>query len=346
MTKYLGTTFNDEQERCIVRRLLGLILACLTLALVGGDGKADGVVNSDGYSYSGNYYWSNGVAYTRELAYYWVDGYYKRSACNCYNVYVPGYWQGYYKYVRAVLKGEDAVVQALTDRMRTQNLMAKEQQRHANLLELVKVAGLEGNFRFEGYFGGRAYPPVGLAYPPAATTHGFTFQQYHEQFGSNLLRNIPFDLLGQQAARQSDNSRSATEQLYSLLGTAAQEDGRVREVLARMEAAKQVFRATEPAPSSKTETKIEGTGPQPQILPQAQVREFVKLSGPAKCVGCHSGADPKGGFDVTKIPTMSAEEIVLKVIPQLIARDGKPAKMPKDGPPLTAQEVRQFLGGQ
>jgi hypothetical protein len=54
----------------------------------------------------------------------------------------------------------------------------------------------------------------------------------------------------------------------------------------------------------------------------------------------------EGKFDVTKVPQMSAEEIVKVVIPQLVSRNGKAPSMPKDGQPLTAQEVRQFLGGQ
>jgi len=333
-----------------VKRLMGLLVACLALATMAGETQAEGVTNSDGYSYSGNYYWYNGVAYNRELAYYWVDGYYKRSACNCYNVYVPGYWQGYYKYVVAQLKGEDAVVNALTDRMRTQNLMAKEQQRHANLLELVKATGLEGNFRFEGYFGGRAYPPLAPAYPAAATVHGYTFQQLRQDYGERLLRDIPFDLAAQQAARQSDNSRSSSDQLYSLLAGASVDDARVREILARMEAAKQVFRATEPQPSSKTETKVNGTTvtPTPQVLPQAQITEFLKLSGPAKCVTCHTGDAVKGNFDVSKLPTMKATEIVKRVLPYIVSEQGEAPKCPPAASgikPTTAAEVRQFLGG-
>ena len=336
-----------------MKRWIGLMVACLALATVAGEPEAKAEVNTDGYAYSGGYYWYGNVAYIRELAYYWVDGYYKRSACNCYNVYTPGYWQGYYKYAVAQLKGEDAVVNALTDRMRTQNLMAKEQQRHANLLELVKATGLEGNFRFEGYFGGRQqYPPAAPYYPAAATTHGFSYQQIREDYGQRLLRDIPYDLAAQQAARTSDNSRSANDQLYGLLSAAGIDDARVREILARSSAAAQVLRATEPQPSSKVETKVNGTTttPQPQVnLPQAQnIQAFLQLSGPAKCVGCHSGETIKGKFDVTKLPTMKATEIVKVVLPYIVSEQGEVPKCPPASSgikPTTAAEVRQFLGG-
>lgn len=334
-----------------MRKLLGLLVVCLGLFVVT-ETKADSVVNSDGYSYSGGYYWYGGVAYTRELAYYRVEGYYQYSSCGCYKTWVPAYLQGYWVYKVAQLKGEDAVVAALTDRMRTQNLMAKEQQRHSNLLELVKATGLEGNFTFQGYFGGRAYPPNAPYFPAAATTHGFSFQQIRQDYGERLLRDIPYDLAAQQAARMSDNSRAANDQLYGLLSAAGIDDARVREILARAAAADKVLRATEPQSSSKTETKIEGStpAPQPQVnLPAQNVQAFLQLSGPAKCVGCHSNGNIKGNFDVSKVPTMKATEIVRRVIPYIVSEPNEAPKCPPASSgikPTTAAEVRQFLGGQ
>ena len=321
-----------------MKRLMGLVATCLLL--VGATAQAeDSVTNSDGYSHSGGYYWSGGTAYTRSVSYYWVPGYYTYSSCRCYKYWNAGYWQGFYQYTVARLNSEELVVKALADRMQTQNAMAKEQQRHSNVLELVKVAGLEQNFAYSGYFGGRLSTP----YSPVqgSTLYGYTYQQA-EAYGKtnlDLLHQLQF----QQAALQTQGGQAATAQANEGANLSIGDAGRVAVLNARRLAAVETFRATEPPAQLKVEGKSGVVGPEPLHMPKL---DLLKLSGPALCVECHTGDKAKKGFQIDKLQTMSAEEIVKKVLVRLVSDDDKFRMPPAPAARLTAEQVRQFMGGQ
>ena len=322
-----------------MKRLIGGALLALALLVVTLQAKADGMVNADGYAYSGGYFWYGNVAYTRSVSYYWVPGYYTYSSCRCYKYWNPGYYQGYFSYTVARLNSEELVVKALADRMQTQNAMAKEQQRHSNVLELVKVAGLEQNFAYSGYFGGRLSTP----YSPVqgSTLYGYTYQQA-EAYGKtnlDLLHQLQF----QQAALQSQGAQTATSQANDGAILSIADAGRVAITNARMRAAVETFRATEPPGQLKIENKSGVVGPEPLHMPKL---DFLKLSGPALCVECHTGDKAKKGFQIDKLPSMSAEEIVKKVLVRLVSDDDKFRMPPAPANRLTADQVRQFMGGQ
>lgn len=338
-----------------MKRFLGgmvLLLACLCLTSAP-EAKADTVavvLNSDGYYASGGYYFLQGsnVAYIRKDNWSWVAGCYR---CGYYSA---GYWYFTgYSYSPAVLTARtdrQVVLGMMSARAAAQNVMAKDAQEQANTIELIREAGFSGNFSYSGYFGGRLAMPA-TALPTSNTVWGYQYQQTSDAYGQSNP-DLYITLPAQQAARQSDNARVATDQLFAVGGVGLADFGRVALTRERARAAAGVYKATEPPPETHTTTKIGGNGGVVGPLPAADsgvATAFLKLSGPSKCIRCHTGADAKNGFDVSRLPTMSAVEIVGKVLPQLVSEPGKRAKMPPADSgiePLTAVEVRHFLGGQ
>ena len=320
--------------------VLSLVLVCIPSTV-----SADSVVNSDGYVYSDGFYVKDGVTYTRTDNWQWVPPCYV-----CYK-YQAGYWKflGYtYTPVqlptakdpewRTKLLGIAAARDKAEARLRT---AAIEQQ---HFLEAVNALGFQGNFRLEAY-GRNPVGPTGYgnlqlsnAGVNGNTIYGYTYASVADAYG-----NTDLNALYQQSSRLTQNAQTlagqANSEFSQLVSQAGSNAARVAEILAKGQAGRLVIDGIN-SPGVRVKTKGSGT----VTVPTEANKEFLKLSGPATCVACHSGNKLEGGFDVSKITTMTADEIVGKVLPRLVSADEK-KRMPKGLPALTAEQIRQFMGG-
>lgn len=338
-----------------MKKVLCIILfGVLVLLLVCMPATASLVVNSDGYYSDNGYWWRDGVAYTRTDKWTWVAGWYDYYRC-----WHAGYWSfAGYAYSRIQINAsdktaEDQLVALAVARAKTQDKMALEQQRHLNLLQLSDKMGLTANFTYRGQYGGfTAYPQGGNFQLSSAgyngnTVYGYTYANAAEAYGTTDL-NVLYQSANRQTVNAQQLAGQAATEFNGLVDKAGSNAARIAEIRAKLELGKQLLDSIKGTPEVRTEQRVFTFGPGPastEPAVQPRVTEFVKLAGPASCMACHSGNKLEGGFDVTKVPQMKAGDIIAKVMPRLVTDD--PAKrMPKGGPALTGEQVRQFLGGQ
>ena len=300
-----------------MKKLLSLLLLLGSLCL-------DDIQASQPYTYAAPYYFdAQGLAYTRTDNWTWV------APCYSCGRYQAGYWlfAGYTYALVPVTPSTDrqVILGIIQARAKAQNQMAKDAQEQANVLELIREAGLSGNFSYSGYFGGRLTMPANLQYSTAGvqgnTVLGYETVKFNT---SGVDRNV----LYQQFARSVDRSLDlAGVSVQGQKELTAQEGALANQLaltLARGKVSGDVYRATEPPASTNYESKKVNFGPMPPA---------VEVS-------------PKGAnFKISDVPGLDAVVIVEKVLPHLVGKNGQKPHMPKDGEALTAEEVRQFMGG-
>ncbi len=338
---------------------VSLFFVCLVaLLIVLPSANAAEVVNSDGYVHADGFYVKNGITHTRDIVWYkdwvWVNACYK-GGC-----YVQGYWtyswKWYYEYTAVALptaadpewRTKLLSIAAARDKAESKLRVSAQDQTH--FLEAVNALGLQGNFRYEAY-GRNPISPTGYgnlqlssAGVNGNTVYGYSYAQVADAYGQTDL-----NALYQQSSRLTQNAQTlagtANSEFSALVQQAGGNAARIAEIFAKGEAGRKIIDGIN-SPGTRVETKITGTGFGPAAA-EADIRatSFLTLSGPATCVACHSGTKIEGKFDVTKIPSMSAAEIVERVLPKLVSDDPK-VRMPKGLPALTGDQIRQFMGAK
>lgn len=322
---------------------------------------ADGVVNSDGYVHTDGFYVKNGISYTRDIVWYkdwsWVN------ACYVGNCYKAGYWtyvwKYYYEYTPVKLPSASdpewrtKLLAIAAARDVAEGKLRYAAQEQTSFLEAVNALGFQGNFRMEAY-GRNPMAPTnyGNLQLSSAGVNGNTVYGYSYTHAVDAYGQTDLNSLYQQSSRLTQNAQSlagqANTEFSELVKQAGGNAARIAEILAKGEAGRKIIDGIKGSPETKTTTTITGTtsipGSSQQGVVQASNISFLKLSGPATCVSCHSGKKLEGGFDISKVPSMSADEIVKKVLPRLVSSDDK-FRMPQGLPALTAEQVRQFMGG-
>ncbi len=352
--------------RLMMSAMLLFVLAC---SVVAGPYPV-GYVTSSGYVFGqdGNWWYDN-IAYTRSSV--WVEGYYARSACNCYYNWVPGY----YKYVYAAIpvprvvtprdpewKSKLLAIAAYRDKAELGNRRAALE--HQLFTDSVRALGLEGNFRIQGYGQGVLYPaaqyPVsmyggnvqlGTYGANGQTVYGYSYRQVADAYGQTDL-----NALYQQSARLVQGAQGLAGDANTRFSELARLNGeyasRVAEINAKAEALVRIAQGIRPEPRTQTTTSwfSNGTWPppqQPEGIPPPQVQGV--MSGVAvvqqRCASCHS--DGKNPFQAANYPRMTLDQRL-----GLIARathDDPDKRMPRDqaNKPVTlpAAEIKAILLG-
>lgn len=324
-----------------------LVCFCIGLGVlaIAAPAGADGVIEEDGYVFADGYWFKGGVAYSREKQ--WEKEYYTANTYNgCYCTPYQTYkWVYTWKYTKAPLpsyKSADWRLKLLdiaAARDKVEGVMRVNALEQQSFTEAVGALGLSGNFYWQGY--GRnpvkGYEPgvhLSAAGVNASTVYGYSYSSVADVYGSTDL-----NVLYQQSARLTEGAQAlageANTGFQGLVGQEGNNRARVAEILAKGQASSQTLKASEASPSSHTSTTVTATGVQPNV--------FLKLSGPATCVECHSGQKVSGGFDISKFnPATASAEVRQKVVARLVTNDPK-LRMPLGKPALTAEQAMQFF---
>lgn len=331
-----------------------LLVGLVTLLVCIPSAPAAEVVNSEGYVFSEGYFVKNGVTYTRVDNWLWV------APCYMCGRYQAGYWEfkGYtYTPVSLPVASDPEwrtkLLGIAAARDKAEGRLRQFAQDQNHFLEAVNALGLSGNFRYEAYGRNPVYPTahgnlqLSHAGVNGNTIYGYSYSKVADAYGQTDLNQ-----LYQQSSRLTLNAQTlagtANSEFAGLVQQAGGNAARIAEIFAKGEAGRKVIDGIN-SPGSRVETKINGTAVSPNVVgppteDQAQGLSFLRLSGPATCVACHSGNKLEGGFDIAKLPGMSATDIVNKVLPRLVSSDDK-LRMPRGLPALTGEQIRQFLGG-
>ena len=259
--------------------------------------------------------------------------------------------------------------------------MAKQRDENAAYLQALKAIGVEAPFPVPGGGASPQLTPGGAtggygygsnlnlnSYGTnGSTLYGYTYSAVKDLYGDNNL-----GLLYQQAARLTQNAQTlagqATTDFSDLVGREGGSRARVAEILAKAQAAQMALQAANAQPSQQVEQRTftfrleqgadgqlnvvpqppvappgPGVAPNAQapVVPPAQNGDAFQRLAVTKCASCHSGADKKGGFDISSYPGMDNKS-KMKVWGRLLHSD--PTKrMPQGAEPLTPAEVQLFL---
>jgi len=351
--------FYDPYLEVYMRWFLLVFVVLIAILVSIPSAQSAEVVNSDGYVHADGFYVKNGVTHTRDIVWYkkwvWVNACYK-GGC-----YVNGYWtytwEYYYEYTPVKLPAASdpewriklLAIAAARDKAEGKLRYYAQEQNH--FLEAVNALGLHGNFRYEAY-GRNPVAPTGYGNLQLShagingnTIYGYSYSQVADAYGHTDL-----NALYQQSGFLTKNAQQLAGQANSEFNALIQQAGgnaaRIAEILAKGKVGRDVIESIKGSPETRVETKVNGTVTVPNTVNASSdvVQSFLKLSGPATCVACHSGNKLEGGFDVSRIPTMEPQEIIEKVLPRLVDKNEK-NRMPKGLPALTGEQVRQFIGG-
>lgn len=363
-------------------RLLGTTLALLLTGITAlpANGGGYGYYHSSYYPSYGYYqpaysYYPVSYSYAYYPEYTTAGGYYYPAGNYAYyngNWYMQGYstpYQPQYVGVKTPAYSEGWKTALLA--------VAKARDDQAAYLKALQALGLQppvGPVGPQGTLTGNFYPPYGYANPHVGTygtngntVYGYTLKSVQEAYGNtdmNVLYQQAFRLGqgGQQLAQQ------VTDSFMQLTGAAGENQAAVARILAEGQARAALINSSKLAPSSSITTTVQGyatgqqsgqqqqAGPMPPVQqpgannpdnPQGQQRvtsaaEFLKLEGPASCVKCHGGQDPKGGFKIADYPNMDFDAHV-KVIERIFSTDPKKVMPPPTEPRLTPEGRKNLL---
>lgn len=326
-----------------------------------------GVAPATDYVYRDGYYWYSGRAYTRTL--YQYPGYWS------YGVYYPGaYYYQYYE-VPVVTKTETRVtyndpgwrtklLELAAQRDKFEGEIRKGAHEQQYFMEAVQGLGLQGNFRWNGYgaaapysYGG--YGGYGSGYiqsygASGSTKYGYTYNSLSQLYGDGDLSQL-YQAANQLAQNAQRLGGDATAGFSALAGQEGANRARVAEIIAKGQMAQQILQALDAGPVTETRgfsfkfnqkgvLERAETGVDPKV--KGDLAERWKALAESRCAACHTGANKKGGFDVSVYPTMPPEE-KQKVWLRLVSEDEKRV-MPRDadghaGKRLTADEFRLWV---
>jgi len=309
---------------------------------------------------------------------YYQPVYYQQSyAYNVptYSYYAAGYYEGwwypagYYSYQGGVwyLLGHGAyyptqkqeAVKATPPKDWKNELLrtAEKRDEQAAYLQALKTLGLPQPIPQNApYSSALAYAPQN-AYQ-GSTVYGYTYSSIRDLYGQTNLNT-----LYQQAQRLAESSQQmgqqATRDFSQLVSQEGQSRGRVAEILAAGQAARMALEGARPGDSARIQERVQIQTQTREVQNQGQKQgepgqqqdqskqETARQTGAAtpvsvqRCGECHSGKDPKGGFDIAGYPQMSIAERQKKVWPRLLLEDPE-KRMPLGKQPLTVEEFKRF----
>ena len=335
------------------------------------DGYSNGYCSAEGYTYRDGYWWLNGQAYTRarvqEAYYYWHRG------CQ----YTSYRWVWSYTPVSGVTTttvinpSEDGWRGKLLDiakqRDQYEGRMRTSAVEHNEFVESVKLLGMEGNFRWNGYGYEMAYaqhPGAVLAaaqqaYSQFPTPQGNSVYGYREL--ADVYGNVDLGALYNQAMRLREqsygNESKATSEVHALVDGLGSNIAKIREIEAKGQAAAAALSASAAKDratvlrefwstyDSRTKSSPSPASPsqgQPQAAQAGSLQGIVQQ----KCVACHNSEKKNGGLDLSDLAKVT-EAQTNKILERIIHPD--PTKrMPiredlSPGEPLSKNEVAAFF---
>lgn len=343
----------------------GYVLALIGLLALGSALVPPPAVQAtDGYVYgtSSGYYYKNGAPYTRSdikwyKDWYWVNAYYDSYGC-----YKPGYWsyswKSYYDYTPVQVKANgdwrSKLLDIAHDRDKIEGDLRKQAAEQQYFESSVRVLGLEGNFRWDGYgtspYNYASYSQLSAYGVQGTTVYGYSYKQAQDAYGQTDL-NLLYQQYGHSVERAQQLAGQAQLGMTEFVKLTADQQARLAEINVRGAIMLEALKAT---PQVKTETKVFSFGSvkSPGIVvdgnPKVQVQglvdqaAFLKLAGPGKCVDCHSGKQPRGGWSIeTYHPWTASKKERDQVQSYLVKKDGCPKGMDK----LTFDETMELLVG-
>jgi hypothetical protein len=174
----------------------------------------------------------------------------------------------------------------------------------------------------------------------ANTLYGYSYEQVRQAYG-----DANFNTYMQQSSQLARGAQGlagdAVSQFNASLTGLADNQARIMEYLAKGNAAANALRAAELPPSSRTTTVVQGSGQGVAEEPTVPVAVASSEIRQQKCAGCHAGKDAKGKFRVQDFDSYTEEQKAAVVL-RLLTTD-KDRRMPKDGQPLTMEQISQFL---
>ena len=326
---------------------LSLILLFAFPAVANHDGATE-----DGYTYRGQYWWLDGVAYTREKR-VWTE-YVRYGCCS----YPQRYYRWVYTRVPVVTSADPDWRSKLLDiaaqRDRFEGRLRAAAQEQNAFLEAVGALGLTGNFNWSSYgmsptlanpYRAAGQLAVGNYGTSGNTLYGYSYSQIADVYGTTDA-----NVLYQQAAALAKNSQDlggrATERFSSMVELDGSNRARVAEILAKGQSASQTLKAADAAASAHVHVQSTGGGAASGQIPPVVMPPAAPVDGAAviatRCASCHNPAVPnekKGSFVMVD---EKAKVVQFSVIEKgrIISRTSKGQMPPSPLAPLTAEEVK------
>ena len=336
------------------------------------DGYSNGYCSAEGYTYRDGYWWLNGQAYTRtrvqEPYYYWHRG------CQ----YTSYRWVWSYTPVSGVTTttvinpSEDGWRGKLLDiakqRDQYEGRLRSSAVEHNEFVESVKLLGMEGNFRWNGYgyemsyaqYPGAAIAAAQQAYSQFPTPQGNSVYGYREL--ADVYGNVDLGALYNQTMRLREqsygNESKATSEMHALVNDLGENLAKIKEIEAKGQAAAAALSASAAKDRATvlkefwstydSRTKSGGVGPPPAApqAPQAAQAGSLQAIVQQKCVACHNSEKKNGGLDLSNLAAVNTAQ-TNKILERIIHPD--PTKrMPiredlSPGEPLSKNEVAAFF---
>lgn len=336
------------------------VLSVLLLVLFGSITLAD-IPTEDGFSFQAGYWWRSGVPYNRTKI---TGGYWRNISNGCggyYSSYQPTYYYDYTKVVQdvsavsstdpdyrskllAIAKARDEVTGAIRKATAQSNDFQAE----------VKALGLDGNFRWDNY-GLSPVPPLpnGLAAYSAVGNYGASGTTV---YGYNVVADgygqLDLNTLMQQWAASVRDAQTAAGQAHidfaDIVKLANQGAASVAEIKAKGQAAVELAKQIKAEPRVKLEGRVFSYKVDPQgnlvSIPPVVMIDPKQPTANAfvSCISCHSGAEAKGKYDITKFDSMTPDQQWSAVM--RVTTDDLTKRMPRKadgsvGDRLSPQEV-------
>lgn len=312
--------------------MLVAILGCISLA-------SAGEAALGGYTYGASgYWWKNGSAYYRTKVYLPVTYY--------YDSYGQSYSNPQQYYYRYTLVAPVAQVPAYTPDWRTQlNDYATRKLDYDAYLKTLQTMGVGAN-----HYGVPGYSGSGYFGATFSTQYGYPAQPYSvsqvASFYGQTDVNAQLTAASRLAKNAQDLAGTSTQDFQNAVNRLVDGNNSAARILA---AGLAVERAAAGSASATTGGGQRGPALENIPLPQgisAQAAEFLKTIGVPRCGACHTGATPKGNFNILLYPGMTAEQKDA-VMATLVGGDDGKHTMPRKldggvGLRLPAKEVREF----
>ncbi len=334
--------------------LAGLVVLMLVQNLPAGDSPTN---DSDYFTFKDSevvqrngFWWKGEDAYARLL--------FRQSGTG--SGYSNGY-RTYWAYFKVPVIVKDKVVYqnakvAYTADWKNEVLKALEQQNdQAAFLQALAALGANAPPAYPGNLSSYSSTTALQSGVYGDTRYGASLNSLAALYGDNNP-----SILYQQAARLTQNSQQLAGQATTDFKDLVALDQAGRERLARLavvgQAMAEAFRATGTS-QSETRTFTFQVGPngaiqqvQPQpgdptldptpLPPHAEDVGFRSLTQ-TRCGACHTGADPKGGFDVSTYSTLDPK--AKRKVWMKLLDESPETRMPKGKPALSGAELGAFL---
>lgn len=349
-----------------LRIALALCLLLLAVTSAAADHYYNGYVSPSGYSYQNGYWYYGNQAYSRNQ--YYQDGYWS------YGRYYPGYY--YYTYTpyyaptyQAPAQQQAPAAPNYEDAEAAIIKIVASREKHKQFLEKLKALGLTPADLPPGYmppappgynYGHQAYGYQGHyynnTYPVTGSTYYVpSFNTFAKSYGSAEEIAQLFQMANQQILGSQKIGADGMQRFQDLVAQSSAERATVARILAQKELALAMLSTFQDAPQAqfkgysfkitpgKGVEKVEdGVAPNNK----AELEQKLAAVVGDKCASCHTGAKPKGGFDVSNYLRMSPQD-KQGVWERLTTNDpGKLMPRKADGSPgerLSKEELRLFF---